>query len=469
MISLRPYQSDIIDRVRDAMREHRSVLAVAPTGSGKTVLSAFMLGTARQRGKRSWFIAHRDFLLEQTAQTFDQVGIPYGFIAAGRYQDPCEAVQICSIGTLQRRLARYHPPDLIVWDEVHHIAAKSYRTVYEWAAKSRHVGLTATPCRLDGRGLGDFFGAIVEGPTTGTLIEQGHLSRYKAFAPSRPNMDGIHTRAGDYARDELDHLMDDGQIIGDMVGHYRKYADGRRAIFFAVSIAHSQHIAASFNASGIPALHVDGTDDTATRIEAAKAFGRGDVRVLCNCELFGEGFDIASQARMDVTVEAVGLARPTQSLGLHLQQIGRALRPKDRPAVILDFAGNLLRHGLPDDEREWSLAGVAKKKKAGDSLAVTQCGHCFGVYRSTLAACPYCGTVRVVQGGREVEEVAGELAEVVARPRVVDLDRVKAKGYDALVALAQKRGYRNPARWAMYVHEAREKKAAERASQGRWV
>lgn len=456
MLTLRPYQSKLIDDTRSALRRVRSVLIQLGTGAGKTVLAAFMLGTARSRGRRSWFIAHRDFLLEQTALTFDKIGIPYGFIAAGRLQDASEAVQICSVGTLTRRLARYTPPDVIVWDECHHIAAGSYRRIYDWASSARHIGLSATPARLDGKGLSTYFDEIVSGPSVSELIRDGFLSPYRAFAPSAPSMTGVHTIAGDYNRGELDDVMDTDQIVGDLVRHYRQLAPGKRAIYYAVSVNHSQHIAATFNASGIPAMHLDGDSSTAERIAAARAFAAGDVRVISNVDLFGEGYDLSAQAGMDVAVEAIGLARPTQSLVLHLQQMGRGLRvaPGKDHAIILDHAGNCARHGLPDDEREWSLNGIERKKAKSEASAVKQCPKCFGVHAPGRPKCPYCGHVYEIEG-REVDEIAGELSEIDAiAVRMVKKDEIrKARTRESLEAIARARGYKPG--WVEYVMAAR--------------
>lgn len=464
VIELRQYQQRIIDETRLALRQHPSVLVQSATGSGKTVLAAAMLGTARQRGRRAWFLAHRDFLLEQTSKTFDQVGIPHAFIAAGRLQDASEPIQIVSVQTLGRRLKRYAPPDLIVWDEAHHVAARTYRQIREWANGSRHIGLSATPTRLDGRGLDNYFSAMVLGPSVADLIDGGHLSRYRAFAPGAPDMRGIHTRAGDYAANELTNVMDTGQIIGDMVRHYKERADGKRALYFAVSIQHSQHIAGSFLAAGVPALHLDGTSTTEERISAARAFADRSVSVISNVDLFGEGYDLASQAGSpDAVVEAVGLARPTQSLALHLQQVGRALRPKAEPAVILDHAGNLLRHGLPDDDREWSLAGIDRKKRAESAAGVRMCGKCFCVVRQGVRVCPSCGTLFPVMA-REVEEVAGALAEVdVDAVRAArQAEQKQARDYHSLVGIAKQRGYRSPEKWARHVIDSRDKGAQKR-------
>lgn len=465
--ALRDYQEDMIARTRVSLRTNRAVLVVAPTGSGKTNLAGYMAKTAAGKGKSVWFLCAKDFLISQTSNTFAAVGIPHSFIAAGRYHDPSEPVQIVSVQTLQRRLARFLPPDLLIWDEAHHVAAKGWRAVYDWAIGARHIGLSATPCRLDGKGLRSAFDDMVTGPSTRELIEDGYLSNYRAYAPTTPNIDGLHVRAGDYARDELQGLMDDNEIIGDLVRHYRERAGGLRAVYFAVSVRHSQHIAATFNASGIAAVHLDGDHSTEERLASGHAFADGRVKVITNCDLFGEGFDLASQVGRDVSIECVGLARPTKSLALHLQQIGRALRPKQGPAIILDHAGNLLRHGLPDQPREWSLDGLDRSRaKAVSGPPVRQCMGCFAVFVASARACPECGMVPEY-AGRTIEEVEGELAEV----RRVEMEEAKkverrqvgmAKTLDDLMDVARQRGYKSPHTWAVKVIEWREKKAREK-------
>lgn len=465
MFALRDYQSDLIDRARHALRTHRSVLIQAPTGAGKTALAAFMIGSAAERGKRAWFVCHRDFLLTQTAGAFDAVGTPYGFIAAGMPANPYQPVQIASVGTLARRLDKLTPPDLIVWDEAHHVAANSWHNIYRWASGARHVGLSATPTRLDGRGLGDFFGALVRGPSVAGLIDSGYLSRYRAFAPSTPDLGGVHSRAGDYVTSELAGVMDTSTIAGNIVGQYRARASGRRAIYYAVSIEHSRHMAAAFEASGIAARHIDGTHDADSRVDAARALASGEVSVLTNVEIFGEGFDLSALAR-GATVDVVGLCRPTQSLALHLQQIGRALRPKPEPAIILDHAGNLMRHGLPDDEREWSLNGIDRKARATAAPApVKMCERCYGVFAAGQRQCPYCGHAAEL-APREVTEVAADLAEVdrdliqAARHREVQ----RARTLEQLIRIGQQRGYKSPSGWAMHVIKARQGREAKYAS-----
>jgi len=266
-------------------------------------------------------------------------------------------------------------------------------------------------------------------------------------------------------RGEISSKMDAPRITGDAIAHYQRLARGKRAVVFACSIEHSRHIVAQFQAAGVRAMHVDGETDHAERDAAIQSFERGAIDVLSNVELFGEGFDLPA-------LEVAILLRPTQSLTLYLQQVGRALRACDgkAEALILDHAGNALRHGLPDDERQWTLEGRKKRKRSGADTEVTKvCPKCFFVVRAVLARCSHCGHVFLGAGGRAVDEVDGELIEV--DPEVVRAQRKheerRAKTADDLVALGRARGYRNPEKWATYVEEGR-KRAAERYRSARW-
>lgn len=464
MIELRPYQSDMIERARQSLTRTRRILLQLSTGGGKTAIAAFIASEARKRGKRIWMLCHRDFLLDQTAGTFDSVDVPYGFIAAGRPFNLHHQVHIVSVGTAYRRLAKLTPPDIMIWDECRQIAAATWAAIYKWAPDAIHIGLDATPWRLDGRGLDAYFDEMVSGPSTSELMALGYLSQYRAFAPSAPNLTGVHTIAGDYHRGELGAVMDQGQIIGDMVRHYKERADGKRAVYFAVSIEHSEHIAFCFQSAGIGATHIDAGNSSAERRLAATRLASGEIRVISNVQLLDSGFDLSAQAGCDCPLQCVGLARPSQSLTLYLQQVGRVLRPKEEPAIILDHAGLTIKHGLPDDERAWSLKGIDRRKSAAAAgPPVTQCKSCYGVHRAGLVACPYCGTGRVLQS-REVEEVDGKLVETDReRARQSEEDRkareraeqMAARTTAELVQLGRRRGMKNPGWWAINVMKGR--------------
>jgi DNA repair protein RadD len=452
---LRPYQSEIIDQARDLIRAgHTSILLQAPTGAGKTALCAHMLGTAAARDQQSWFVVHRRELIRQSARTFRAVGIPHGIVAAGFVGDALRPVQICSVQTLAQRHTRMRRPRLIVWDECHHVAAASWAKIHAAYPDAIHIGLSATPERLDGTGLHQWFRQIVIGPTVGWLIEQGFLARYRLFAPSRPDLGAVHTRMGDFVRSEASAAMDKPSITGDAVAHYRKLAGGKRAVVFCSSVEHSQHVVAQFRAAGFAAEHVDGETDPRERDAALRRFESGEISILSNVELFGEGVDIPG-------IECAILLRPTQSLSLYLQQVGRALRPAPgkSEAILLDHAGNALRHGLPDDDRTWSLEGAKRsgRSRDPDDVPVKQCPKCFAVVRAQTQRCA-CGHLWIPQG-RIVDEKPGELAEV--DPAVLRRQRAKeqgsAKSLQDLIALGAARGYKNPRAWAQHVFSARQR------------
>lgn len=463
-VALRPYQQRDIDRLRATLRQgRRSVCYVLPTGGGKTLAMAHMARSAAAKGNTTWFLVHRQELIRQSSRTFDMLGVQHGLIYKGHTmtRDP---VQIASVQTLVRRLGRTPTtPQLIVVDEAHHSSASTYRKILGAFPGAVVIGLTATPARTDGQGLDDIFEDLVVGPNMAELIRDGYLSDYRIYAPPIGiDTSSIKTRAGDFAKDQLAAAVDKPTITGDAVRHYLDYAAGKRAIAFCASVDHSKHVAASFRQAGVPAQHFDGETDDRRRERIVEAFTRGEIKVLCNVDLVGEGFDVPA-------CEAAILLRPTQSLILFLQQIGRALRPspgKER-ALILDHAGNALRHGLPDDDREWTLRGRPKRKGKRDEPpppAVKQCPECYACH-APMPTCPACGHVYESQG-REPEHKDGELQEVDPQElrRQRKLAQAKAKTVDELEALGRARGYKAPRRWAEHVYAARQRKEQRRAA-----
>lgn len=468
-IKLRDYQSSIIDRVRAALRRSRRVLLQAPTGAGKTALASFIAGETSRRGGTIWFVCHRAELVAQTSLTFRKFSIDHGFIASGLPLDRRKNVQICSVDTLKNRLATLDEPDVIIFDECHHLGAAGWTRVQDAFPNAFNVGLSATPQRLDGKGLDANFDEIVLGPSVAWLIENGHLSRYRAYAPSTPDMTGVKKQMGDFVRSETERVMDKPTLTGDAIAHWQRYANGLRSVAFGVTVAHSQHIAARFSAAGIPAAHLDGGTPKAERARIIQQFAAGEILVLTNVDLFGEGFDLSAIAQRDVTIDCVMQMRPTQSLALHLQQVGRALRPrKGKTAIILDHAGNIHRHGLPDDEREWSLEGREKGKRAANDNVPpppVTCPGCFAqIRRPTPPACPYCGKALASQTG-EIMVGEGELKEITEAEKAAIRKRrlreqADAKSLQELVALGAQRGYSSPQAWAFKVWSNRRHRAA---------
>lgn len=417
MLSLRPYQTDLIAQCRAAMQQgRRRVLLQLPTGGGKTILIAQMLASAASRGKRAWFCVHRRELLDQSVETFiESADIHTGMVAAGYPAAPLAPVQVCSVPSLTKRVGTLQPPDLIVWDECHHIASRTWSDLAAHFPAALHIGLTATPQRLDGRGLGAHFDTLITGPSTADLTAQGYLSRYQYFAPTLTDLSAVHRVAGDYNKKEAADVMEHSTVVGDAVSHYRVHCAGGRALVFAWSIEASQSIAAFFRAVGINAEHVDGETSRHDRAHAMRDFRDGRLSVLCNVDLFGEGLDIPA-------VDAVFLLRPTASLGLYLQQVGRGLRISAGKSVvrIFDHVNNWQRHGLPDDPRTWTLTGDRAARRTSEPMG-KRCGVCFGVSRVGATRCALCGVPFPVQA-REVKQIAGEL-------QAVDVDVLRQLGF----------------------------------------
>lgn len=455
--TLRDYQQGLIDRTRVALRTNRNVLVQAPTGAGKTLLSAFMTGSAVRKGWRVGFIVHRRELIKQTSATFTNVGIPHGLVAAGITGDRRQPVQICGVQTLANRLD-WFDFGLLIIDEAHHATAKQWADVIAHYSKARVIGLSATPERMDGAGLDKHFDALVPGPRVAWLIENGYLSPYRLYAPSVPDLAGVHTTAGDYNRGELGEAMSKPQIIGDLVEHYRRLAPGRRNMVFCASIKHSLAVVDKFQSAGFRAAHIDGATDNDERDRMIAKFTAGEIQVLSSVDLVSEGFDLPA-------IEVATLARPTKSLSLYIQQVGRCLRtaPGKAEAIILDHAGNALRHGLPDDEREWTLAGRAKKRRSTSSdepdVQVRQCPACYSVHKSA-PVCPRCGHEYQTMG-RTIKEIEGELQEMqrAAEQKEKKTEVARAKSKDELIAIGRMRGYKNPGFWAQKIIEARSVRA----------
>lgn len=456
-MQLRPYQVKMIDDVREMMHEGtKRILLQSPTGSGKTLIMAHMAKTAEAQGMTTWFLVHRRELVRQSVKAFEALGIRPGVLAAGWPMRSEAKTQICSVQLLRRRFSRMKSPTLIAPDECHHMPSNTYQIIGNHYRDAFFVGLTATPQRLDGKGLG-FFQKMVLGPPVSKLIEDGYLCPYRLYAPSTIDLSNVPTRMGDYARKELSEASDKPTITGDAIKEYLKLANGKRAVVFCTSIEHSKHVVEQFRAAGIPAEHVDGSTPLHERDAAIRRFENAITRVISNVELFGEGFDVPG-------IECAILLRPTRSLTLYLQQIGRALRPSDGKgyATILDHAGNCQRHGLPDDDREWSLDG-GRKAKAGSTETARRiriCPSCYAA-NSRQDICSYCG-FRYPIDATIPEHQAGELTEVdIAQARKrKEIERTRAQSYEELVELGRSRNYPNPAAWARHVYQGRRRRVA---------
>jgi superfamily II DNA or RNA helicase len=450
--TLRQYQNAIVSEARSHFnRDVQSVLIEAPTGSGKTVLLVHMFDLAVKRGYRVWFVVHRVELLRQSVAAFEEQGLEVGIIAAGFPMNPDRPIQVASIQTLARRYTKLEPPTFIGFDECHHATAATWTKVIKGFPKAYRVGLTATPERLDGEGLRKHFDVMVSGPSVRSLIDQRYLSDFRVYAPSVIPTKGLHTRMGDYVKAELERVADRAFITGNVVEHYLRLCDGMRALAFCVSIRHSEHVCQAFRDAGVATEHVCSNTPADVREAAMERFKAGTTKILTSVELFGEGVDVPA-------MEAAILLRPTQSLALYRQQVGRALRPQEgKTAVILDHAGNCLRHGLPDEEIEWSLdskKGHRKKKEGDTGPSVRICGKCFAAQPSGRPICIYCEYKFPIKY-RRVPERKGELVEVTPEQREAIRKSRKEEEWacrseEELADLGKRRGYPYARGWARH-------------------
>jgi hypothetical protein len=505
-VSLRPYQDQGVAEIRlRYMQGRKSVLFVLPTGGGKTVVFSYITELASKLGNRICILVHRDELVEQTSRSLDAIGVSHGIIAAGRSMDLSCSVQVASVWTLSRRLHRIPASffQLLIVDEAHHAVAGSWAKVIAHYANARVLGVTATPERFDGKGLLGYFDDMVIGPDAAWLTANGFLAPAKVFAPpSKVDTSKLRTRMGDFRMDDAERALQQGGIMGDAVTHYRRHLQGGTAIAFCCSVAHAEAVAKAFNDQGIRARSVDGTMDKAERRRLIEALGTGDVQVLTSCMIISEGTDVPS-------VSGAILLRPTQSLSLYLQMVGRCLRPAPgkAAAIILDHVGNSLRHGLPTDPRKWSLQGKLKQQRDA-APSVKTCPGCFAAIPSASRTCPECDHVFEAEGrdyitidGDLVERTfkAGEVVEwlhgghwqggwtvqgvaasnlatsvVIERPARGNLEvqivaphqlryplrrqQAGAQTLEDLIAIGHQRGMKNPYGWARHVMAARQAK-----------
>ena len=449
-LTLRPYQQQAVHDLRIAIRHgSRAPLLVLPTGGGKTIVMAEIMRSLADRGRTAMVLVHRRELIAQTSSKLTLAGVEHGIIAAG-VTGANASIQVASVQTLARRLARISAcPDLILVDEAHHANAGQWSAVLNHWPRALRLGVTATPVRLDGRGLSAVFDHLVLGPSVADLTSTGYLSPSRIYAPPQvADLTQLRRRAGDYAIDQAATAMDRPTVTGDAIAHYQRLATGQRAIAFCCSVQHAEHVCTSFNAAGIPAATLLG--NTPDRAATVAGFDAGSVQVLVTVDVVSEGFDIPAAS-------CAILLRPTQSLGLYLQQVGRVLRPasgKDH-ALILDHVGNVHRHGWPDDPRDWTLADPPRRARGSSVPAptVSTCPVCYAAFRPA-PVCPCCGHEQPQPKLRPMRQVEGDLQElqrVNAQLRVAE--RRKARTLPQLLALARERGY-SPG-WAYRVAAAR--------------
>jgi len=409
-MTLRPYQTEIISEIRDSMRQgNKSILTVAPTGSGKTAMFASIAKGAESKNSRVMILVHRREILEQTLSALFRLGITSGQVMSGR-QATQDTIQTAMVGSLVRRLDTMRRPDLIIVDECHHaLEDNSWGTILRYWSDVPRLGFTATPERADGRGLVETFSNMILGPSISDLVADGFLAPPVLYRPPVEITAQYHVKRGDFDTAEQGKVMSGRKIVGDVIEHYREHLNGLPVVVFCVSIEHSRLMAEQFSRAGFVARVVWGNMPKADREAAIKGLADGSVQVVTSCDVISEGVDIPVMA-------GAILLRRTASLALYLQQAGRALRmyPGKTRAVILDHAGNYALHGHVLADRNWTLdAGTRAERKERPPMTVT-CPRCYGVWPGQPRTCPACGfnfATAPARDDREIKMVAGKLVE----------------------------------------------------------
>jgi len=462
-ISLYDDQMEVLNELRAVMTRSKSVLLQSATGSGKTRMATWLINEANKKGNSVIFTVPRRQLRDQSSETFTDLGLTHSFISAGKSFNPFAKLHIGMVDTMARRIDKLPDAKILIVDECHYGADSLDAVINEYKRRGSWViGLSATPWKTSGKGLGCWFDDIVLGKPMRWLIDNKRLSDYRYFmGKTYVDFSKARVTAGEYNSKDIDGIIEanEGVIIGDAVKDYRDKAMGRLHVVRCVSIKRSQAMAQSFRDAGVPAMHVDGetSDDDMRRI--LRAYARREILVLTFCDLLNFGFDLSQSVGMDVCVESGDDTKPSLSLAGQMQYWGRMLRYKDYPALIFDRVNNWQRHGLPCDEREWTLEDRSQTKKQSERAEPTrQCNMCFHIHKPA-PICPECGNVYEIKS-REIDEIDGTLEEVSkadleALRKRERQEQGKADSLESLIAMATKKGYKNPAFWASKVMAGR--------------
>jgi superfamily II DNA or RNA helicase len=435
-MKLRTYQKDLISKTREAFRNNNRLLVVLPCGAGKTVCFADMAHKHIEKFKNGnvWFLVHRQELIDQTIETFKEQNIPTDSVFIGMVQ------------TITRHLDEYDKPTLIIYDEAHHAKAKTWYNIVDYFNDVPQIGLTATPVRRDGKPLGDIFDKLIVGATSEWLIDNGYLAAYDYYAPQVSLME-YQIKGTDYDLNDVTAQLLKSKIYGDI----GKYIDeSKKTIIYCPSIKFSKIVCERYGAT-----HFDGNTPKKERDRIVSDFRKGKIMLLSNVDLIGEGFDIPD-------CEVVILLRPTMSLSLYIQQSMRCLRPgPNKRATIYDLVGNVYKHGMPTEDRDWSIdEKMGIKNKSGEpEIIVRQCKNCRLVYSGNDSICPYCGNDNG-ETRKQIEEAKNAELEKIEKieKRKKRMEVGRASNLRELIAIGKRRGYKNPSYWAKMIIANRHKR-----------
>ncbi|MBU7554463.1 DEAD/DEAH box helicase [Pediococcus ethanolidurans] len=435
MYELHPYQKKLVQQTRKELANGKnSVLIQSPAGSGKSVIIAEIARLTVKKGGYVLFMVHRKELVEQITDSFKENNVDLSHCT------------IMTVGRVKNRLGKLPKPTLIITDETHHSLAKTYRNVYKFYLTTPRIGFSATPWRMNGKGLHDVYESMVKGPSVKWLINNKYLAPFKYYSVNLVNSDKLKkSSTGDYTNKSMDEAVGK-TIFGDVINTYKKVANGQQAIVYAHSVEYSQIVADSFNQAGISARHVDAKTPSTKREQIMTDFKAGKIKIICNVDLISEGFNVPD-------CSTIILLRPTASLVLFIQQSMRSMRYKSgKVATIIDHVANYSRFGLPDDDFGWTLDDREKKKsgRKDDAPAIKTCDRCFRVVPAQSKICPFCGFEFEVEATEMQEDKNAKIEKIGEFKMVADYKNIKygkmkasdAKNPEELFTIAKARKYK---------------------------
>ena len=404
MIKLRPYQEDVLDKLKNTLdNSQKSPLLVLPTGGGKTIVFSEISKYLIDQEKKVLILVHRRELVTQACNKLNQINVKYGVIAPSHLPSN-HSLQVASIYTLSRRMHRIKfIPDYIIFDEAHHVAAKTWVDVVNKYKKATRIGVTATPMRLDGKSLKGYFDVLINGPEVVDLVDKGYLCKHKVYAsPHQLDLSNLKLKRNDYLKKDISKLVKNKTITGNAVSHYKKYLLDKPTVVFCIDIQHAESILQRFLDEDIKAALLTGDTPNSERDIILDKLKNNIIHVVISVDVISEGTDLPC-------VEGAILLRPTNSEALYRQQVGRVLRPgENKTAIILDHVNNTITHGFVDEFRDWTLdldIPYGQKKKNPLVRTCKQCNHVFKFAKS----CPECGFSLTKN---EIKEIEGELEEL---------------------------------------------------------
>lgn len=440
---LRDYQIELVEGVQESMLNgNKKILVQSAAGSGKSITMAEIAKRATDKGNRVMFVVHRRELVAQIKNTFRLNGVNQNLCYIGMVQ------------TVTRRLDKFeHEPQIILVDEAHHSLAKTYLRIFGYFSNAYTIGFTATPVLLSGRGLGNYYEDLIIGKSVQWLIDNKRLAPFDYYSKNMLDEGKLKNTRGDFSHKSIDEASK-GIIYGDVIEHYRELANNTKTIVYTHSVQASKNIAEAFRNAGYKSQSVDGTTPKEIRNKAMEDFRSGEVTILVNAELYGEGVDVPD-------CETVILLRPTASLTLYIQQSMRSMRYQpNKKATIIDHVANYTRHGIPTTEHEWTLEDRTSKgsgNQTANTIPLKECTNCFGVVESKETICPLCGHEFEVEIN-ELETVDTKLEKIDELSFKTDYEKIKwaskkvsdLETIEDYVKYAEAKGYKKS--WIKFQH-----------------